>query len=269
MRSSGPLPIALGLVLALGGTAAPTTGALLAQSPAAELDRIQAVADQGRIEEAREALARWRADHEARADRRALQRARLLRARLTADADSARAEYLWVAIEGSGDGGAEAWLRLGQLDLTAGDPDRALQDLARLRDEYPGSPLVPASWWWAGLAHEAAGRLEEACRAWQRAAREADRRDDPRTAARAREAAGRCASGHLRLTVQLGAFRERAAAEALRERAAEAGYDARVERADGLHKVRVGRFGGAEPAREAAERLRRAGFTAVVLSEDA
>lgn len=243
---------------------------LLAQSgssAAPSLDRIATAADAGRADEAREGLARWFAAHEEEADRRDLVRARSLRARLTRDADSARTDYLWIAIDGGGEHGAAAWLRLAQLDLAAGDPDRALQDLARLRADYAGE-LVPTSWLWTGFAHESAGRLEDACRAWERAARLAEERDDEDARARAREAADRCGSGQLRLTLQVGAFQARSAAEELRARLAEAGFDARVERSAGLHRVRVGRFGAAEAAREAVDRLQRAGFTAVVMSED-
>lgn len=243
---------------------------LLAQSGSSavpSLDRIAAAADAGRADEAREALGRWFAARADRVDRRDLVRARFLRARLTSDADSARTDYLWIAIDGGGEHGAAAWLRLAQLDLAAGDPDRALQDLARLRADYAGE-LVPTSWLWTGFAYESAGRLEDACRSWERAARLGSERGDADARSRAREAADRCASGQLRLTLQVGAFRARSAAEELRGRLVEADFDARVERSGGLHRVRVGRFGAAEAAREAVERLQRAGFSAVVMSED-
>ncbi|MFQ5689784.1 MAG: SPOR domain-containing protein [Gemmatimonadota bacterium] len=241
---------------------------LLAQTPpaAAELAGVEAAADAGRVAEARRALARWFADRSEHAGRKTLARARFLRARLNPDADSARTEYLWVAIEGSSDYGAAAWLRLGQLDLLSGQVERALQDLERLRADYPRVALVPASWLWTGLALETRGQLEQACEAWERAREAAGAFGAAGVAEQAKQAAVPCGREELRFTVQLGAFRSRQAAEQMRARAADAGFPARIERVRGLHKVRVGVYGSAESAREAAARIRAAGLSAAIIA---
>lgn len=259
----------VGLVwLLLQGCAVGATLTAQSPSPRAELDRIEAAADSGKVSEAREGLERWFRTATEDTPREEMSRARFLRARLTADADSARSDYLWVAIDGGTDRGAAAWLKLAQLDLMQGDPERALLNLARLRDDYPGSALVPVTWFWAGMAHAATGRLEEACRAWDRATGLAAREGDRDTEERSRDAWQRCEAGELRLTVQVGAFRSADAAEDVRARLQASGFDARVDRSGDLHRVRVGRFGATESAREAAERLEQAGFSAYVVVED-
>ena len=244
--------------------------ALTAQpSPAdPELHRIEAGADSGRVAEARTDLERWFAEHGSEADRRSLARARFLRARLSQDADSARSEYLWIAIDGGSEYGAPAWLRLAQLDLVRGDPPRARRDLERLRADYPASDLVAESWYWTGVAAETQGDLEGACAAWERSVQDAAARGDPEAERRSGEALAVCVEGTLRLTVQIGAFREAATAELVRKQAADAGFVARVSRADGLNKVRVGSFGTAEAARQAADRLKALGFSAIVVASE-
>lgn len=56
-------------------------------------------------------------------------------------------------------------------------------------------------------------------------------------------------------TVQVGAFRAREPAEALRAALVAAGYDAYVTEGPGHFRVRVGTFGSREEARQAARRL--------------
>ncbi|MFQ5678491.1 MAG: SPOR domain-containing protein [Gemmatimonadota bacterium] len=230
---------------------------------------VEAALDSGRVESAREGLQRWFAVHGEAADRNALARARFLRARLTQDADSAEVEYLWVAIDSGSPYGAIAWLRLAQLHLERGDPDRALQDLERLRSEYPESPERAESWLWSGLALEASGDLPGACRIWERATRDRAAGDADEVGRRIRTAREACGSGGMRLTVQIGAFRSREAAESLRKRAGRAGFEARVRRlGDGLWRVRVGHFASVDSARGVAARLRERSFSAVITSEE-
>ena len=238
-------------------------------SDAARLTRIEAAIDSGRVETARQELHQWFASRELAARRDDMVRARFLRARLSQDADSARGEYLWVAIDGRSEYGAEAWLKLAQLSLMEGDPTRAELNLDRLRADYPQSEMVPHSWLWSGLAREASGDLDTACEAWQTALREAGRAaDGPEVAEATRAAMAGCTAGGLRLTVQLGAFGEEPAAEALRARAAAAGFDARIERDGALYKVRVGIFGTVDAARTMVRRLESGGFTALILAGD-
>lgn len=238
------------------------------RAPGPPLDEIEAMADAGRVAEARGALAAWFAAEQETAERHDMVRARFLRARLTPDVDSAEVEYLWVAIDGGTPYGAAAWLRLAQLHLARGEPARAKQELARLRADYPQSELLSESWWWSGRAEETLGDLDAACEAWRRSARA----DAPvgmggaeavTRAAAVREACDRSA---LSYSVQVGAFRARTRADGVRRQASDRGFEARVERREGLHKVRVGRFSSIESAREMAARLRRAGFSAIIVS---
>lgn len=259
------LAAAWALLVGCGGTA------LRAQtSPPhglSALGEAEAAADSGRAEAARAALERWFEAHGERASRDEMARARLLRARLAQAADSAELEYLWVAIDGGPPHAAEAWLRLAQLHLARGEPARARQSLERLRADFPQSGRVAESWLWSGVALEAEGELEGACGAWARAAREAARLGPRGEEVRRRAEEGRegCARRALRFTVQLGAFQARQGADALRRRAREAGFEARVEGPEeGLYRVRVGRFGSVESARDLAARLREAGFSAVI-----
>lgn len=242
-------------------------GASAQSTPPPDLERLEAAVDSGRVEGARDGVERWLATTGASAPADHLARARLLRARLMQDADSARMEYLWVAIDGRSAHGGEAWFRLAQLDLALGDLERSLQDLEQLRSDYPRSPLVPASWLWTGRALERSGDFEAACDAWERAVEEGRRAEAPDLVERAQGASRECGRGGLRLTLQLGAFSEREGAEAVVGRAAEAGVRARVVREDGLYKVRAGRFGSAEAARETARRLEAAGFQVAVVAD--
>jgi tetratricopeptide (TPR) repeat protein len=241
---------------------------LAGQSPPgpASLDWIEAAVDSGRVVPARTELERWFAANQETAPRADVVRARYLRARLTSDADSARGEYLWVAVDGRSDYSAAAWLRLAQLSLAESDPQRAVQDLERLRADYPQSTWVADSWYWTGVAFEAAGDLEGACRAWGRAG---DSRSlDPDVRARLEASTLSCEAPGLRWTVQLGAFRDVDTAAELGARASNAGFPARVTEEEGLYKVRVGRFVSPAAAREMAERLKTESFSdAVVLAE--
>jgi tetratricopeptide (TPR) repeat protein len=244
-------------------------GGLGAQSiePPPDLTRIEAAVDSGRVRGAREAVERWLAVTGDAATPADLERAGLLRARLMTDADSARSEYLRIAIDGQSSYGAEAWLRLAQLDLALGDPERAADDLQRLRADYPTGEWVSESWYWSGRALEVSGNLTAACEAWGRASTAARETGQDEVHARSMASSRSCEAGELRLTVQLGAFRVRSAAEAVAERAGEAGFPARIVEEEGLYKVRVGHFGRVEAAREMAKRVRAAGFSALITAE--
>ena len=252
-------------LLSLGAGTGTTAGA---QTPpdAERLSRIESSIDSGRVESARNDLHLWFASREMAARRDDVVRARFLRARLSQNADSARSEYLWVAIDGRSKYGAEAWLRLAQLSLTQGNPGRAGQDLDRLRADYPGSELISTSWYWSGLARQAAGDLAGACKAWESALRMVSASGADHVAERTREAMTACTSGGLRLTVQIGAFSARSTAESVQARARAAGFEARIKRDGGLYKVQVGTFGTAEAARTMVRRLEAGGFTAVILA---
>lgn len=291
----GPPPAARGTAVALASvlTAASAppalTGPASAQTPGgAGLDSVEAAVDSGRVEAAREELERWMDRRFADAPAGVRVRARLLQARLAEDPDEARRAYALVAVEG-GLEGARARLRLAQLHLAEGRPERALEELATVRADVPGTALEAEAWLWTGRVREAEGEGVAACEAYRRAAaaapsddgrlrevlssaREACRRGDgnPEYAAEAHgggeETDGGRAEG--RFAVQLGAFAMRQSAEDLRARAAEAGFDARLtarDPGDGLLRVRVGGFGSEAAAEEAAGRIEDAGFRAIVV----
>ena len=77
----------------------------------------------------------------------------------------------------------------------------------------------------------------------------------------------RAAPGPARFTVQAGAFRDAARAEAVAARIRR-DYDVRIERAGEWFRVRVGGRRSQEAARRLASELRRRGFDAVVVAAD-
>ncbi len=240
--------------------AAAADGAAQSPDPASELARAQTLADSGRTEEARASLQAWFASG-GRDEGEGASLARLLRARLASDPDSAESDYVWVAIEGDPAHAWEASMRLAQLRLMRGEPDRVLADLDRLRSSHPDDPRIGESWLWTGHAYEALGELAAACQAW--------RRTDPGDTAAGSavaEAIRACDEGGTVFAVQVGAFEAAGGAEALSRRLREAGFDAYVDRSapDGLRRVRTGRFLHLASAARFADRVRRHGFEAVV-----
>jgi len=243
-------------------------GAVRAQSPApAELSHLEAAVDAGALAGVRVALERWLAAS-ADASPEEVGRGRFLRARMLTDADSSRDEYLAIALDGRSSYGARAWLRLAQLDLTRAEPARALEDLERLRADYPHSPVIAAAWYWTGRAEESAGGLDAACAAFARASEMARNSGDSVTEEHTALAAGVCPPGGLRFTLQIGAFSDASAADALAGTAREAGFTARVIHEGGLAKVRVGRFGSPDAARLLEHKLRARGFSVVVVAAE-
>jgi hypothetical protein len=242
-------------------TGADHAGAQTSGATISDLDRAQALADSGRTDEARASLGAWYgASREPGSVE--LSRARLLRARLASDPDSAELDYVWVTIEGDAAYAPEAFLRLAQLRLLRGEPERALGDLGRLRSSHPTDVRIGESWLWTGHAHEALGDLGAACNAWGRA----DPIDSVSRPAVA-EALRACEAGGAVFAVQGGAFGETSGAATIRRRLESAGFETYVitNGADGLHRVRTGRFMHLTSAALYAERVRRSGFDAVVV----
>lgn len=268
---------ALGVVALLVGLAAPAPAAAQSSDPPS-LEAAEAAADSGAVDRARKLLDGWleAGGEDASPERR--DRARFLEARLTEDPDSARRLYARLAVEGGSEIGARARLRLAQLRLARGETEAALGDLELVRADFPGSPVAAESWIWTGRVHRAAGTPEEACRAFGRAERAAARTGDAGARRRAREARSSCGAGAEDVAerdadaspaawvVQLGAFRDAEAAERLRRRAEEAGFQARVAGGNaGLRRVRVGRFGDRDAAESVMRRLRDRGFRDVIV----
>lgn len=264
----------------------------------AALDSAEAALDAGRLDRARSLLERWEsAGGEASPAGR--NRARFLRARLTADADSAESLYLSLALEGDAGYGDRAWLRLAQLHLARGEPARARAELERLRADYPSSELAGGSWYWTGLAAAGAGDGAGACRAWRRAAEAGgepgelaeealsrcrgdgslaaapgDSARDSGADAAEPEAAGPPAGvgpPEAGFAVQLGAFREESRARDLAERARSAGFEVRTlppSPRDGLIRVRTRTVRERSAAARLVRRLEGAGLPAMVVELD-
>lgn len=240
-------------------------------------DRLEAAelaADAGDADRARRYLQDWLHSEAASRPEADVGRALFLRARLASNVDSAEVDYLEAAVRGGERYAALARLRLAQLRLTEGRPVPAAADLEKLRADFPGSPLVPESWLWTGLALEALGNSAAACAAWTKAASGA--LSDTITA-QATEELSKCTGGQddttdpSGYTVQLGAFGSRAAADEVRSRAADTGVEARVHDPDAstpLYRVRVGHFASSDAAARLAVRLRSEGFEAIVVSGD-
>lgn len=240
------------------------------------LDAIEAAADRGDVQAAREALATYRAGADENAPEPGT-RTRLdyLAGRLAPDPDSAEVAYLRAAIDGDGPYASRARLRLAQLQLARGDHARALDHLARLRADDPGGGLGPVSWVWTARAAEVAGDATAACGAWT-AALEALGPAHP-VHDEARQARSRCEEQAREprevdtFTVQLGAFGNEEAALRLRDGAAGIGVAVRVESPSGgvrVYRVRAGRFGAREDAEDLAERFRAHGFEAIAVPEE-
>lgn len=258
------------LFLALGAGLAPH----LAAQSSPVLDSVERAADLGQTEEARRLLDGWFASPEASGRQADVERARFLRARLTADLDSARVDYLWVSVRADNRYGAAARLRLAQMYMAEGRLDRAEEDLARMRADFPGNPLTFTSWLWTGNVRSAAGDPVGACAAWETAAglRGSPATQSDRELVRSALETCRNPQGAVVSTesfsVQLGAFASRETAEDVRNRVVAAGSTARVlapTDAAGLYRVRSGRFGGREEAARHAVRLAEAGFESIVV----
>jgi hypothetical protein len=182
---------------------------------------------------------------------------------------------------------------------------RAVDYLGRLVDEYPGSEHRTLGMLWLARAHQLAGDGPSACTVTRDALRagvadpvmnglfETERTamcdgapaapgDAPRAAAAERatppaRSPERTPPGRAtpptpeleRFAVQAAAVRDRTGAERLAERLRRAGFDPRVVRVEGssLHRVRLGRYDGTQPAAQLARRVRQAGFDAVVVTD--
>ncbi len=247
------------------GLSVPSAAQAAQAGASVDLDVLEARIEAGRFEGAAEAIENWFAAEARDAARADVLRARYLRARLLADPDSARAELLSVAMDGSSRHGSRAWLRLAQLDLALDEPSRAAADLERLRADHPRSAEAIESWYWTARTFEDRGLIDRACEAWQRAAAEGRRVGATETERLAEVASLGCAPGAPRFAIQVGAFSRRDPAEEMRGQLEAAGFFSRVVEYDGLHRVRLGRFARREAAESLARRLRDAGFEPAVI----
>lgn len=189
-------------------------------------------------------------------------------------ADSAAHYFRRVSIEYSRSPSADSsLLRLAQLAYASGDFSGTLQTTQRLLMDYPFSPLLAEASYWAGRSQLELDSLPPGCELLAQAATLAG--DNVELVNRVRFYRQRCSlltaaqdstpaataprAGATVYAVQVAAVRSPTAADELMRSLAAQGHEPHVVRdADGLFKVRVGRFTRREEAQRLAVRLKRA-----------
>jgi hypothetical protein len=198
---------------------------------------------------------------------------------VSADEESALAYFRRVSIEYSNsDWADQALLRLAQLSYAAGDLNAALRSADQVLLDYPFSDVRPHAAFWAARAQLDLGSTASGCRLMQQAQQQAA--EDVELANRARFYMQRCSealapdpldsapqeqdppepepdSGRALYSVQVAAVGSPVAADEVMRQLREAGYESHVMRdADGLLKVRVGRFGNRSEAQALARQIK-------------
>jgi hypothetical protein len=217
------------------------------------LDEVEALANRGRILEAREVLETWWEEQGARVGRLDRQRSLWLRARLTVDPSLAELDLRRLTLEyPGGPYSDDALLRLAQSADVRGDRGRAGDYFRTLLRGYPSSPHASLA---AAWLREAGPDVQAA----EGGSRDPGRVDFPRPPPGVEDA----------FSVQAGAFRDQDRARSLADQLEAAGYDARVVRipADGLLRVRVGRYRDRVDADAVAAMLRERGFEATIVTD--
>ena len=142
-------------------------GAAAAHAQDGRLERVHNLIATGRLTEARNTLVQWERDNAApsstaTSDDRA--RALYLAGVLSTDAQAAEDAFIGVVLSyPSAPVAPEALLRLGQGLYTAGENDRAIMYLERLRSDYPRSPHRETGMLWLTRAQLARGDAATAC----------------------------------------------------------------------------------------------------------
>ena len=250
----------------LGGT--PSAGA----QEAASLDRVEELSGQGRTEEARAVLMTWWSETAGAASRRDVQRGLWLRGCLTVDPSQAELDFNRLVIEYPGGPYSDmALLRLAQSSYARGDSLEAVGHVDRLAREYPASSARREAEAWLATAGPAPPKLTPTLEdPPAQASGVSDTAAAGGVAAPPPEERQDTAAPRGEWTVQLGAFSSHERAEALRLRAADAGFAARLVTVPGssLIRVRVGVFDEQAGAEAILRRLLDRGFTAA-LARDA
>lgn len=247
--------------------------ALTAPASAQTLEEVDALVREGRMQEAREALVAW-IEANPRPDRVERQRILWWQAVLTLDPAQAEPIYRRLVLEYPGGSFTDqALYRLALAAELRGDLLEAEAGFSTLVRDYPVSALHPEAAAWLSRNRDA---LAAAHARVDAAAREAgpDTRADPVTvpprsdvqkAPPPPDTRLRPEAGDTRdYTAQVGAFSTAERALTVAQGVLEAGFDARVVQVEGsdFFRVRVGRFGTVEEAREMIARLRAAGLDA-------
>jgi cell division septation protein DedD len=136
-----------------------------ADGQAGGLDRVEALVDAGRYDDARSTLeAWWTANETASVPGAERARALMLRARLAGDPAEAENHYLSIVFGYPISPEApQALLRLGQGLLAVGDAPRAAGYLQRLVADYPGRPERNLGQLWLARAQRAERQYAQAC----------------------------------------------------------------------------------------------------------
>jgi tetratricopeptide (TPR) repeat protein len=163
----------------------------------------------------------------------------------------------------------DALLRMSQMAFAEGQLRSAIRSADRILLDYPFSDIVADAAYWSGRAHLELGERDDGCPLLRRAIEAAE--DNFEVENQARYMLQRCPSGEAQadsatrdtgagqqrtggpvFSVQVAAVQSAAAADEMMQRLHSEGYEPHVVRdADGLLKVRVGRF----PRRADAEAL--------------
>lgn len=228
------------------------------------------------------------------------------RATLAGNALDAERDYRRIAVEYVLSPRVPAALtRLAQLELARGDRTLARQHLERLLNEYPPQAERANAWYWLGRIAFESGDAGRACTAIDSARALAGAADVELTNQLAGEAR-RCAtvdrsqkaSTQLpatttvvpnpvptapvkvaasergkpapagQVTIQVGAYPSRAAAENVRRRLTAEGYAARVVPAGRYYRVRVGRYATRAAAAPVVKKLKAARNEAIIVDAD-
>lgn len=192
---------------------------------------------------------------------------------VAADADEALAAFRRVSIEYSQSTWADqALLRVAQLRFAGGDYAAAGRSAERVLLDYPFSPVRAAAAFWTARVRLELGDLPSACGYLRLAVDEAG--EDVELANRARFYLQQCTTveaedsaaadsaapaGPIAYAVQVAAVATAAAADDVMQALRRAGFTPHVVReADGLFKVRVGRYTERERAQQVLAGIRRA-----------
>ena len=141
-------------------------GASAAHAQDGRLDRVENLIATGRLTEARNTLTEWERDNGPLSNATAEDRARALYlvGALTSDVAAAEDAFVGVVLSyPSSQVAPKALLRLGQGLYTAGETDRAIMFLERLRSDYPRSTERETGLLWLTRAQLARGDAAAAC----------------------------------------------------------------------------------------------------------
>ena len=263
------------VLLTLMGLASPSW--LWAQERS--LSQVEQFASIGRAEEARAMLLEWWENDRSDASRRNLQLGLWLRGRLTVDPAQAARDFRRLVIEYPGGPYADrALFRLAQAAHAQGDRERARSYMTSLTRDHPRSPVREQAEAWMARASTAGPppvlRLIEAEESEDQQTADPPLEESiadttPAVPPPPQDSAAPALSSGGRYAVQLGAFLDEFRAEALLQRATEAGLDVRLVRVEGsrLMHVRVGRFDSSAQASVSFQSVTALGFTAAVVRD--